>query len=347
MPGAQLVCVCLNSLGNGRVRDMSTPGTRAAVWNLLGRTACRSSLWSAAVFVALTTIHLGWPRAGFADTPLELGRPTWLQDGSGDGKPEGDDKEQTPPPAGPGGFDPERLSEGQAKLMEALQQVFNGTWCFLAPDGRVTLGYIISQPNESLISDFTPKLETTKKRIRWATPADRGGSGLVLAQSGTLLHRAHWLPDVEVEFTFASRSPADENGFIAAIFAYKSGRALGSNLREQIIKLNKGRISGKRMPPGPVTLGMMMTAKFGFRLQHGLFECLRSNLKTVDSAKKPGLTKSLKKGQVGLMWAGRVQGYFTQMTIKGTLDPEWVKKQVGEEHHPFIPQTPPPPAKKP
>jgi hypothetical protein len=61
-----------------------------------------------------------------------------------------------------------------------------------------------------------------------------------------------------------------------------------------------------------------------------VIECILNGSKLSDTAENVKFTEGFDRGRVGLAWSGSVQSFIHQVTIKGTLDPEWVQKALGE-----------------
>ena len=67
---------------------------------------------------------------------------------------------------------------------------------------------------------------------------------------------------------------------------------------------------------------------FGMQLKYGVMTATVSGKAMATTEPSESFLKKLAPGRVGIAWNGQwVKGAITEITIKGTLDKEWIEKQ--------------------
>ncbi|MFN0060040.1 MAG: hypothetical protein ACKVX7_16405 [Planctomycetota bacterium] len=239
---------------------------------------------------------------------------------------------ETPPAEPPSG------SDAAARLKE-ISRLFSATEVKFAEDQQtVIITYDLSTSETMAGEDFSPPVEKTNNRIRWARDHEGYstfvGRGIMIAEYGVWLHKAVWAQDVamDVEFHYLSEimKPRD---IIAAVYAWDKGkRIVGSNVGRQCIKLSPDvKLSGPPIPEDAQIMRADEKRVFGFKLQHGVLAATVGGRKTVDTDSKPKFLSKPESGSVGLAWRGEYcKGAVTKITITGKLDKEWLAKQLAK-----------------
>jgi hypothetical protein len=210
-------------------------------------------------------------------------------------------------------------------------------------DGKIVLSYDFMSREEDLLEDWTPKMAALKPKIHWSTSGeayvaerestykrkDSDSQGLVLSDNGQWMHKAVFLPDLEVSIEILNLAIHRPGTMLGPIFSSsKKKEAIGVNGGFQFISLNGGKPAKPLLPlKTDKVIQRMQQYSFGYRLQVMALDCIRSD-KPVLNLK---LSQAFDSGHVGLFWAGSIQCFIFNVTVKGRLDPDWVAGQLGEK----------------
>jgi len=224
-----------------------------------------------------------------------------------------------------------------AERREGITNLFNATKIEFDPDGNVSLTYEFEESDKLVARDWGPEVERFKKRVRWSRGWEGGGSRvyrddtIVVSEYGTWLHKAKWEEvEVDVEFHMITEimKPGD---IIAAVYSWnKNKRLVGSNIGEQILKLNASpKRAGNGIPRAFPLMHADEERTFGYRLKDGVFTATHSGRDTVDTSGQKSFLKKLTPGHVGFSWRGEyMKGFLLKVSMKGKLDKEWLSDQL-------------------
>lgn len=208
---------------------------------------------------------------------------------------------------------------------KAVLALFHATKKEFTEEGLLRLVYDYSTENENLLLDWKPDIATTKRRIRWAV---RNDTGLMIAETGTHVHQAVWLDRFSMQVKGTSYAQMNRGAYrVAGIFDSKLKRVLGTNVGDQIVRLNGMKVTAGMPRKFPKT-AVEQKLDFGFELKDGIFRSKRGKAKLHDTSKKPSWTKKLVTGRMGLRWSGRTQMCLHEITLEGRIDPKWLKKSL-------------------
>jgi hypothetical protein len=230
-------------------------------------------------------------------------------------------------------------AEFDPALKEKIRQLFVATKIEFEGSDRVILFYHFKKNDQHIAADFQPAIESIPKRMRWSRGYEGYYTlwehGVVVNRLGIWLHKAVWDDDVEFDFEYGSLSeimkPAD---LIAAIYSWNKGkRIVGSNRGEQCVYLSKALKHAKapipRSAPSLITNGQKR--HIGFRIEDDVFSAQTAGRTRASADESSKFLKNRAPGQVGIAWNGQwVKGMISSVTIKGTLDKEWLEKALAE-----------------
>ncbi len=239
---------------------------------------------------------------------LLLGPPGWGED----------------PPPKPGTY-----TEAEQEKIRAL---FNATSANFDEDGRLSLTYDFQSMEDTLPGDWTPEMSTTKGKIRWARGIEGTRTtvehGIVIADAASWFHKARWT-ELRLEVVYLSMSGTRKGDLLAAAFLFhKQKRTVGSNMGQQCVTIQNGKIAGTpnpKEPPGVVAEGKYT---FGFELKDGVFHAQRDGKSKASSEGDAKFLRDLSPGHGGLVWNGTIQGFVFRVTLEGNLDPTWVTAEL-------------------
>lgn len=246
---------------------------------------------------------------------------------------EDDEKKETPKEEGAAekssGDDekkPEKRPSGfTAEQEEKILRLFHATKEEFTDQGLLRLEYDFETENENLLMDWAPKVETTRRRIRWA---QRWDEGLMIAEEGTFVQKAIWDDRMKMRVTGVSYAQMDDGHYrVAGIFDDKMRTMIGSNVGEQIVRLNGMKITGGFPGRFPVT-SVEQKLDFGIELEAGVLRSTRGEARVLDTSKKPSWTKKFGKGRLGLRWLGRTQMCIHKIEFLGKLDVKWALEEL-------------------
>lgn len=238
-----------------------------------------------------------------------------------------DEKKETPKegePAEKSGDDekkPEKRPSGfTAEQEKKILELFHATKEEFTDKGLLSLEYDFETENENLLMDWAPKVETTRRRIRWA---QRWDEGLMIAEEGTFVQKAIWDDRMKIRVTGVSYAQMDDGHYrVVGIFDEKGRTMIGSNVGEQIVRLNGMKITSGFPGRFPVT-AVEQKLDFGIELEAGVLRSTRGAARVLDTSKKPSWTKKFGKGRLGLRWLGRTQMCIHKVEFLGKLDVKW------------------------
>ena len=224
-----------------------------------------------------------------------------------------------------------QASENSEATSEQLEVLFHATSSEVLEEGRVRLVYNFESKDGSLLQDWSPDIESTKRRIRWSQGMegtfDTVEDGLVIADRGVFLHKGTWSPDVKVQVDYLSMANGAEKDLLATIYSYdRNKRIVGSQIGVQCVRLSKQlKRKGKAIPRRLTDLlPSSQKINFGMELKDEVFSSLRSGSKRADTAGEKKFLQKLQSGKVGLAWRGNVNGFIFKITIEGKLDHDWL-----------------------
>ena len=267
-------------------------------------------------------------------TPGITSSPLFAQDG---GEEETDPSEEEKRAQEEARKAAEAAARELAERIEGIRSLFNASKMEFDPDGSVALTYEFEESDKFVARDWGPEIERFKKRVRWSRGWEGGGSRvyrddtIVISEYGTWLHKAKWKEvDVEVEFHMITEimKPGD---IVAAVYSWnKNKRLVGSNIGEQILKLNASpKRAGSGIPRAFPLMHADEERTFGYRLKDGVFTATHSGRNTVDTTGQKSFLKKLTPGHVGFSWRGEyMKGFLLKVSMKGELDEEWLSDQL-------------------
>lgn len=229
--------------------------------------------------------------------------------------------------------DDDSVSDEVKELREKLLELFSASEKKFEGD-RIVLVYEFERRAEDLVSDWKPDLKPNDMRIRWARGIEGTATtveyGLILGDYGEYLHKAVFLPDIEVEVDWLPVSPHKAGNLVAPIFSNdKKKRAIGANAGSQAICIAARKHAKPPIPRTERTVVANTRYKVGYTFDGTRLECRLNGRKTADTLSAPKFTEGFDKGRVGLAWSGSVQYFLFKVTMKGKLDPAWVDAQLG------------------
>ena len=207
-------------------------------------------------------------------------------------------------------------------------------------DGKISLEYNFEgreAASEDLVDDWKPSLSETRQRVRWSKAAEGYWSanyeqGLLIGDYGEWLHKAVFLPDVEMKATVVRVSVVRPGTLLATVFHNEKKKlSIGVNSGYQAVCL-KGFTQAKAPwpradRPAPQS---HQRVTMGYRLNGKVLESQLNNRKTSDTTAAPKFTEGFDSGHPGLAWSG-AQCFILSISIEGRLDPDWVAAQLGEK----------------
>ena len=263
------------------------------------------------------------------------------QDGGdppGNGKEGEGDEEREPTPEELAAAE---KAQAEARLLvrrrEAIAGLFSATSVeWNSETGEIVLTYKFQDADHGMALDWFPSIEKFKKRVKWSRGWEGGtrsyyGDTIVVAEYGTWLHKAEWTNvemDIEVHLLTEIMKKGD---LLAAVYAWNKGnKMVGSNIGEQLVRLSGGqRHTGNPMPRAFPLMHADERRTFGFKLKDGVLAATQGGREGVSTRENPKFLKKLKPGHAGFSWKGTyMKAAVIQTVIKGTLDPEWVEKQL-------------------
>jgi hypothetical protein len=194
-----------------------------------------------------------------------------------------------------------------------------------------------SPDRESLAEDWRPTLAETKKRIRWSQGYEgtwtRYEHGLVIGDFGQWIHKAVFLPDVEVKFVVLRVSQARAGALLAPVFFNeKKNRSLGVSNGYQAVALSGWKPVKPPHPKADRPLPPSASRhSIGYRYSGKVLEAYLNGKKTSDTSAVPAFTEGFDTGHVGLAWGPPIQSFVFHVRMQGKLDPDWVAEQLGEK----------------
>jgi len=207
-------------------------------------------------------------------------------------------------------------------------------------DGRISLDYNFEgrqAASDDLVNDWKPALSETRQRIRWSKAAEgywtaNYEQGLLIGDYGEWLHKAIFLPDVEMKAIVVRVSQVRPGTMLATVFHNEKKKlSIGVNSGYQAVCL-KGWAPAKAPYPKADRPMPQSHQRFtiGYRLNGKVLESQLNNRKTSDTAGAPKFTDGFDSGHPGLAWSG-AQCFILSVSIEGRLDPDWVAAQLGEK----------------
>jgi hypothetical protein len=216
-------------------------------------------------------------------------------------------------------------------------------------DGKLVLSYNFESRDESQVEDWGP-LDTSKQsRIHWATVGEmdqlegeysyssssrRRSSdvALTLADSGQWVHKAKFVPDLEVKVDCLNLAQPRPATILGPIFFSKSKKlSLGTSGGYQAVCLNGTKPAKAPYPKSEKLIPWKQRETMAYRFSNRVLECFLNEKKSCDTKAVPKFTEGFDVGQAGVAWSGSVKCYLFRVTIKGRLDPDWVAEQLGEK----------------
>jgi hypothetical protein len=232
--------------------------------------------------------------------------------------------EEAPKPAG-------EVSERDARILE----LFSASQKSLK-DGKLRLVYNFESQRQDLPEDWLPALNPNDMRIRWLRGSEGTPTtvehGICIGDYGEWMHEAVFLPDgLEVTVDLMNYSPHKPGSICGPVFFNdKKKMSLGASMGRQVVSLKGWKLAKAPHPKTAAPISAITRYKSGFKLHGGVFEAHFNGKKTADSTTLSKLTDGFDRGRVGLAWSGSVQSFIYSVTMEGSLDPEWVAKQLGE-----------------
>jgi hypothetical protein len=228
--------------------------------------------------------------------------------------------------------DVKQPNERESRILE----LFTATKKNFTKDGRLQLVYSFETRQQDLVEDWSPALDAKNPRIRWTRPGEYTWSaleyGIIIGDYGEWMHEATFLADGLEVTVDQSNAAAYKAGTISAAVLYndKKKLSLGVNAGAQAVVLKGFRLAKPPIPRAERKVLSNQRYKAGYRIKGSVIECILNGSKLGDTADNVKFTDGFDRGRVGLAWSGSVQSFIHQVTIKGTLDPEWVQKALGE-----------------
>jgi hypothetical protein len=243
---------------------------------------------------------------------------------------------QEPKEKGGGGKDARKQGKSPEQLEreKRILDLFSCTSKKMDGD-RIELVYAFETKQEDLVDDWKPALHPNNARIRWTRALEGTWTtledGIVLGDFGEWLHKAVFLPDIEVEVELQAASQHKAGNVMAPIFYNdKKKRALGSNNGSQVVYLAGGKHAKPAIPKQERAVTSNARFAVGYAFKGTTFEARLRGRKSADTTASPKYAEGFDRGRVGMGWSGSVQYFVFKVTIKGKLDPEWVAKELGE-----------------
>ena len=271
---------------------------------------------------------------------LWVGQPTSvLAQDSGDGAGEtgeSEEKELTPEEIAAAEKAREE-ARALAEKRERIADLFSATSVEWDKEtGDIVLIYRFEEADQSVALDWGPPIEKFKKRVKWSRGWEGGSRSyrsdtIIVAEYGTWLHKAEWKNvsmDLEVHMLTEIMKKGD---LLAAVYAWDKGKKMvGSNIGEQLVRLNAGQgHRGKPMPTAFPLLHADERRTFGYKLKDGVLAATQGKRQSVTTRDNPKFLKKIKPGHVGITWKGTyMKAAVIQTVIRGTLDPKWVEKEL-------------------
>ncbi|MGH9362528.1 MAG: hypothetical protein ACRD2T_11490 [Thermoanaerobaculia bacterium] len=205
--------------------------------------------------------------------------------------------------------------------------------------GKLVLNYDFESENQDLVEDWRPALDQTKMRVRWARGLEGTlttiEDGILIGDWGEWIHKAVFLADLEVKVEFLPVSQFRPGTILAATFYHpKKKRAIGVAGGFQAVCLGgaKPALVKPPHPPKPERpIPSNLRHWVGYKYDGKVLESYHSQRKTSDTSAVPKFTEGFDVGHVGLAWNGSIQTFVFNVSITGTLDPDWVASQLGEK----------------
>lgn len=255
--------------------------------------------------------------------------------GKVEGKAPEEGKSGPEPPAGPGVTEPPTPSpddnakrDSDKALEKALKGVLSAS-SVSVKGGMVTLVYRFSNVDDALTEDWLPPLSRDRANVRWWGEWEYGRyyfmEGLRIADSGTYLHKVVFLPDVDVTVQYynATRQRVTDFMLLGYFDADGKGHGVGANLGMQALEVTRySRPVGGEPKRMPDLEAATRPYDIRFKLRNQVCTVYYRNRRRADYQVK----RAIDKGHVGFAWGTGIVGGIEDVTIKGRIDPEWLKE---------------------
>jgi hypothetical protein len=236
------------------------------------------------------------------------------------------------------GETPEKAEDARpsSEREKAVLALFTASSKKFTKDGKIVLEYDFESKAEELVEDWRPTLDQAKPRIRWARGLEGTYTtiehGILVGDYGEWVHRAVFLPDLEVKVETLSVAQF-RPGTILAVTYYnaKKKQALGVTGGFQAVCLSQRKHAKPPFPKTEKPIPINQRHTVGFKLNGKVLESYLNNKKTSDTSTVPKFADGFDTGQVGFSWSGSVQSFLFKVTMEGRLDPDWVAKQLGDK----------------
>lgn len=198
-------------------------------------------------------------------------------------------------------------------------------------DGTLSLVYDFERLDESLAQDWTP-IERLNGKVTW-TKGDQGSAegagGIILSDDGYWLHKAYWDSAVTMNIEVVPVAGGTSRSFLAPVYSCRKGKhTIGANGGSELVKLAGLKKAGAVGQPTPLTYAQRVN--FGYALSSAKLDGLRGGT-VCQSTDSKAFLKRVEPGIAGIMWYGNISVFLTKVTMRGKLDPEWVKKEILRE----------------
>lgn len=198
-------------------------------------------------------------------------------------------------------------------------------------DGTLSLVYDFERLDESLAQDWTP-IERLKGKVTWTKDyqgSAEGAGGIILSDDGYWLHKAYWDSTVTMNIEVVPVVGGTSRSFLAPVYCCRKGKhTIGANGGSELVKLSGLKKAGALGRPTPLTYAQRVN--FGYTLSSAKLDGLRGGT-VCQSTDSKAFLKRIEPGIAGIAWYGNISVFLTKVTMRGKLDPEWVKKEIFRE----------------
>jgi len=209
-------------------------------------------------------------------------------------------------------------------VRDTLKDLLHPTKIKFRKDGRVELTFDFSRHNPDHSGIFQPRVrEKSKYPFRWSLHGYWEWSGLRVGDSGLAVLNCWFEDDVEAEISYRHQSESSKRPPVALVYVNKKKDAIGTNFGTECVVFRGGRTVKKNGEYRHIEYYGRSRKDIKLRVKDGTFEAHFRGRKKADMGY---CEKKFKSGKIGFLWAGKVAGTISRLTITGKVDAKAMAK---------------------